>query len=199
MTVARILVSIALVGAVACDTETPTVVVVDNDHPPVPDGGDPTAEMTVFKVWWVTSLLPDAVSPESEGLAQRTVPNTDFAYALLASGWDPLSPTPPTRFIAERSAVKLSAARGDTLHVHVSDDTFVGDCAAGKPLSQDDADFITQRIFPAEFAGMTYDATTCLATASPANAGVDSPSDAAAADGRLVPDAEVDGGDAESE
>jgi hypothetical protein len=177
MTLARLLVSIALLGAAACDTENPTMVVVDNGYAPVPDGGDPKTQMTVFKVWWVTSLLPDAVGPGGEGQPQRTVPNTDFAYALIAPGWDPSSPMPPTTFVAARSAVRLTASRGDTLHVPVSDNTFVGNCAVGKPLLQDDADFITQRIFPAEFTGSTYDAATCVATGSSADAGVDATGD----------------------
>jgi hypothetical protein len=167
MTFPRLLVWISLFGAVACDTEDPTMVVVDNDYAALPDGGDPTTEMTVYRVWWVTSLLSDAVAPGAEGQPQRTVPNADFAYAVLAPGWDPSAPAPPTRFIAARSAAKLSAARGETLHVHVSDDTFVGTCEPGKALSQSDADFITQRIFPAEFAGLAYDATTCTATPLP--------------------------------
>ncbi|MDP9000461.1 MAG: hypothetical protein M3O46_10165 [Myxococcota bacterium] len=178
MTLARMLVSIVLLGAAACDTENPTMVVVDNGYAPVPDGGDPKTQMTVFKVWWVTSLLPDAVGPGGEGQPQRTVPNTDFAYALIAPGWDPSSPMPPTTFVAARSTVRLTATRGDTLRVHVSDNTFVGNCAVGMPLSQDDASFITQLIFPAEFAGSSYDAATCVATGSSADAGVDATGDA---------------------
>jgi hypothetical protein len=171
MTLARWLVSISLLGAVACDTEDPTRVVADNDYPVLPDGSDPALEMTVFKVWWVTSLLPDPVLAGGEGQPQRTVPGTDFAYAVLAPGWDPSSPTPPSRFVAVKSATTLSASRGDTLHVHVSDDAFVGNCTAGKPLSQEDADFITQRIFPGEFSGKTYNAATCAASLTVGDAG----------------------------
>lgn len=192
MTLARILVSIALFGALACDTENPAMVVVDNGYPPVPDGGDPTTQMTVFKVWWVTSLLADAVGPGSAGQPQRTVPNTDFAYALIAPGWDPSSPMPPTTFVAERSALKLTVTRGDTLHVRVSDETFVGHCAAGRPLSQDDADFVTQRLFPGDFAGLTYDAATCVATASSGDAGLDATGDASS-EGSSDGDAQLDG------
>jgi hypothetical protein len=159
------LVLIALLGSASCDTEDPTTVVVDNAYPVVPAGGDVAKEMTVFKVWWVTSLLPDAVPPGGAGQPERTVPNSDFAYALLAPGWDPSSPAPPPRLFAAKSASRLSAARGDTLHIHVSDDTFVGNCNAARPLSQDDATFITTRIFPAEFARMIYDSKSCTARA----------------------------------
>ncbi len=164
MRLTRKLATIALLAAASCETETPSMVVVDNDYPVVSDGGDATQEMTVFKVWWTTTLLPDPVAPGNEGEPERTVLNTDFAYAVVAPGWAPSSPTPPRIFIPMKSVGPLSVARGDTLHIHVSDDLFVGNCAANKPLSQEDADFISQRIFPAEFAGATYDAKSCTAT-----------------------------------
>jgi hypothetical protein len=145
-------------AAAACDTEDATMVVADDDYAP---------GTTVYKVWWLTTLMPDAVAPGAEGQPERTVPGSDTAYAVLAPGWDPMSSAPPQRLVFVKSAAPLAVARGDTLHVHVSADAFVGDCAAGKPLSQDDADFITQRIFPAEIAGMTYDAATCTATPAP--------------------------------
>jgi hypothetical protein len=63
-----------------------------------------------------------------------------------------------------KSSAKLAVTRGSTLTIGVSDATFVGRCAAGTALSQDDADFITQRIFPGDFAAVTYDAKTCAAT-----------------------------------
>jgi hypothetical protein len=146
------------------------MVVVDNDFSPTGAAADPSAGTSVFKVWWVTSLLPDPVAPGGEGQAERTVPATDFAYAVLAPGWAPSSTTAPSRFLAAKSSVALSASRGDTLHVHVSDATFVGDCAVGAPLTQGDADFITQRIFPGEFAGVVYDAATCTTSALPDDA-----------------------------
>src|SRR6202000_3025230 len=55
----------------------------------------------------------------------------------------------------------VGAGRGKLLPLTVSDETFAGNCAAGAPLSQDDADFVTQRIFPLEFAGQRYDAASC--------------------------------------
>ena len=164
--------SLCLFLALGCDTEDATQIVVDNEYPQLADGGNSSSEMTVYKVWWVASLLPDAVAPGSEGEPQRTVPGTDFSYAVLAPGWDPSAGTGPSRFLAMKSNVRLSAARGDTLHVRVSDDTFSGNCGAGKPLSQDDADFITQRIFPGEFAGVVYDAVTCIGTSVGRDAGV---------------------------
>ena len=55
----------------------------------------------------------------------------------------------------------LHVDRGQTLHIVVSPDAMIGDCAAGKPLSQADADFITGSIFPGAFAGVRYDAARC--------------------------------------
>ncbi len=161
--------SLLLGGLVGCETEDPTTIVVDNDHPAIDGGGD--AEITVFEAWWGTSLLPDPVAPGAEGAVQRAVLGTDFAYALLAPGWTPASGAPPSRLIPVKSSSRLTVARGDRLHVHVSDATFAGNCAAGAPLSQEDADFITQRIFPGAFAGFVYDASTCVAT--PAGAPAD--------------------------
>ena len=152
---------IFLLAAVGCDTPDATTIVVDNDYAITPDGGDPGAEITVFKVLWSDSLLADPVPPGSEGAPERTVLNTDFAYALLAPGWDPGSSSLPPKLLPAKSLGKLTVARGDLLHVHVSDATFAGNCAAGKALSQDDADFVTQRLFPGDFPSGSYDAMTC--------------------------------------
>jgi hypothetical protein len=165
--------SIALLGAFGCETEDATTIVVDNDYPAA-EAGPPIDSVTVYKVWWVTTLLPEPVAPGREGPTERTVPNDDFAYAVLAPGWDPASADPPPRLLPARSSVKLSVTRGDTLHVRVSDDTFVGNCAAGKPLTDDDAELITRRIFPAEFAGVVFDPKTCTTTQLPErDAGLD--------------------------
>jgi hypothetical protein len=167
MNVVRLLAAVCLLtlGASGCDTEDPTMVVVDDDYATVPDGGDPSSAVTVYKVWWLTSLMPDPVAPGDEGKAERAVAGRDYAYAVLAPGWSPSSGSPPGKLVFARSAAPLAATRGDTLHVHVSDAAFVGNCAAGKPLAQSDADFIARQIFPAELAGLAYDAATC--TVSP--------------------------------
>jgi hypothetical protein len=166
MRLARLLLSVSLAAALGCDDD-PTSVVVDNDYPVSPDAaaGEMTAytETTVYKAWWGTSLLPDPVAPGGEGQPERTVPYSDYAYAVLAPGWDPQSSTAPPTFVAVRSAMPLSAPRGSTLHIHVSNGTFIGDCSANEPLTQDEATFIAQSIFPDEFnaPGLAYDAATC--------------------------------------
>lgn len=163
MTIRHVAIAAALL-LVACETETPTTAVVDNAMP---------ATVSVYKVWWATTLFRDPVASGAESESERTIPASDYAYAILAPGWDPASPSPPTRLVAVRTAAKLTASRGETLHIRVSDDAFVGDCAAGAPLPQDDADFITQRIFPGDFAGLVYDARTCTATPVAADAGTE--------------------------
>lgn len=151
-----------------CDTPDPTHAVVENAYPePPPDGGGGgAAGVIVFKTWWVATLFADPVLPATISAEQPAVPETGPAYVLLAPGWDPESGTAPARLVPVISKAPLRAVRGTTLRIQVSDETFVGNCGAGQPLSQEDADFVTQRIFPGAFAGVTYDARTC--TSAPA-------------------------------
>jgi hypothetical protein len=153
----------------ACDTPDFTKAVVDNAYPELADGGDPSTQVVVYKAWFVTTLFTEPVLPAQSSDELRSVPATDTAYALLAPGWDPEGTAPPTTLIAVQSKSKLSVGRGDLLHLAVSDATFTGSCAAKQPLSQADADFITQRIFPGAFADKTYDAATCTSTPIPGN------------------------------
>jgi hypothetical protein len=129
----------------ACD-DTPTTAVVVNAYP--------AAGSTVTKVWWLTTLFPNAIDPGATSETERTVPGTDFAYALLAGA-------PPARPIALKSRQKLTAAAHEPMTIVVSDDTFAGDCAAGSTLDPDDARLITEQIFPGDFAGASYDPATC--------------------------------------
>lgn len=166
------------VAVLACDTETATTAVVVNEYPDLTDGGDTAKQVVVYKAWWVTTLFTEAVLPAATSSELRTVPVSDTAYALLAPGWDPGSATPPVALIPVRSKTQLSVNRGDVLQIKVSDATFRGNCAANQALSQEDADFMTQRIFPGEFAGRTYDARTCTATTAEADDGGANGSDA---------------------
>lgn len=154
MNLCRTLVLSLLLGAAACETPDPTSAVVDNAYP------EPS-QVVVYKVWWAATLFNDPVVPGASSDIQRSVPESDVVYALLAPGWDPVSGSPPTKLVAVRSKEKLVAPRGDTLHIVVSDATFTGSCDARQPLSQADADFITQRIFPGDFANVAYDAQKC--------------------------------------
>lgn len=146
----------ALTGA--CETSTPTRAVLDNGYAPAA-----AASVTVYKGWWSVASFLDPVPAGAESAPVRIVEGTDYGYALLAPGWIADSGAPST-LVPVRTRTELTARRGDTLHLHIAPDTADGDCASGTPLSQSDADFITARIFPAEFAGKRYDAATCTTT-----------------------------------
>ncbi|HEX4341581.1 MAG TPA: hypothetical protein VH062_36980 [Polyangiaceae bacterium] len=146
-----------------CSTETPTRAVVANDLREAGDGA-PSAQLVVYRVWYSTTYFGDPVLPGAESDEQRIVPGSDTAYAVLASGWEPSSPATARSFVALRSKHALSVARGDVLSIAVSDSTFTGRCDDSSPLTQTQADFITTRIFPGEFAGVHYDAATCTTT-----------------------------------
>ncbi len=151
-----------------CETSEPTQAVFDNDY--ARSGSDPgfSEEIVVYKAWWSVAQLTEPVGPGNESDPVRIVPGTDFAYALLAPGWDRESGAPPSALIPVRTRGELTAARGETLRVPLSDATTLGNCAGveTEPLAQADADFITQRIFPAEFSNLSYDAATCVAVPS---------------------------------
>ncbi len=158
---------VALAGALffplvsGCNTSEPTSAVLSNEYPPASDAGS-SDSMPVYKGWWAVAQFPDPVAAGQVSDPVRIVQGNDYGYALLAPGWDSASEIPPTTLIPLRSAQKLSVGRGELLTFVVSDDATVGNCVAGKPLAQEDADFITQRIFPGAFADQTYDAARCL-------------------------------------
>jgi hypothetical protein len=145
-----------------CDTSDATFSVIDNRYPAPPDGGDPATQTAIYQGWWSVTLFTTPVAAGAESDPERAITSTETAYALLAPGWNPSSGAPPAKLIPVMSPQELHVARGDTLHIVVSDDTMIGNCAAGKPLTQDQADFITGSIFPGPFAGMIYDAATCI-------------------------------------
>ncbi len=139
-----------LLGLFACDDAT--MIVVDNQYS---DGTN------VEMVWWSETLVPDVVAPNAESPAYRTGPATDYAYALLDHG--------DGQLVAVHTTATLTAQRSSTLYVVIAGPTVDGDCQTpgSRPLTQAEADVITQSIFPAEFEGAIYDAATCK-TARPA-------------------------------
>ena len=149
----------------ACGGSEPTTAVLSNEYPSGSDTGA-AVSMSVYKAWWSVAQFPDPVPAGQVSDPVRIVPGADYGYALLAAGWDAASGTTPTALIALRSAHELSVERGERLTFVVSKQTAIGDCAAGNPLTQADADYVTQRIFAAEFAGLSYDAASCTTSAS---------------------------------
>lgn len=164
-------IAVSALGLPACDTETPTTASLKNDYPEVADGGDPALRRIVYKAWYASTLFLEPVAPGETSGEQRTVPSTDYVYALLAIGWDPASGTPPGRVVPLRSKAQLAVSRGNLGLIQVSPARFYGDCTAGTALSQEDADFITERIFPGAFSGLKYDAATCTSTSVPVDGG----------------------------
>jgi hypothetical protein len=153
---ARIALFTAALWLSACETSDPTFAVIDNGYPAT----DASGSVSVDRGWWSVAAFFEPVPAGAESAPVRVVKGTDYAYALVARGWDPQAGL-PTALVPVRSRLELTVERGDTLHVHVEPGSVDGDCATGAPLSQTDADFITQRIFPGEFANVTYDAATC--------------------------------------
>lgn len=149
-------------GLGACQTEDAAYAVVGNDYPVATDSHDPSQQTTVYKVWWSTALFSSPVAAGGESETIRAVAGGEVAYALLAPGWDPTSSDPPSMLIPVMTHIPLTVSRGTTLHIHLSDTTVVGNCGAraSGQLTQDEADFITQRIFPGDFIG-TYNAKAC--------------------------------------
>ena len=125
----------------SCDA--PATIVVDDAY---------TDDTIVEQAWWLETLVPDQVAPGGESPAYRALPGQDFTYLVLSRGGH--------TFVA-RTSLALGVDRGEELHVVVSPETIVGDCATRARLTQAEADFITQRVFPVRFAGTIYDAATC--------------------------------------
>jgi hypothetical protein len=148
--------------AVGCDAPPPTSVGLENKYPP-----SATSPLVVYDAYWqAVSFQGAALPPGSSAPPQSTVPcSANSAYVLLAPGWDPTSATPPTSFIVMESRDGFGVDLGRTLDIPVDDSTFVGNCAVGSFLTQAQADFITQRVFPNDFATLRYDAAHCVTTA----------------------------------
>jgi len=137
---------IPLLLLLACETEAPTKGVVVN-------GFTADQDLVVHRVWWESTYFANPLRPGETSPEERTVPETGIAYAVIERK--------DQSFVVMKSKEPLSVARGELLYIVVSDETFTGNCAANAPLSQEDAEFLTVRIFPGEFANAKYDAKTC--------------------------------------
>ena len=145
--------------AMGCDTPE-TDVVLDNDYPM-----SPTDACVVYRGAWQAQSFDDPIVPGSSSAPQSTVAASEnTAYVVLAPGWDPASTAAPTSFVVMQSRQGFGVHLNNTLHIPVDDAAFAGNCAAGSFLSQAQADFITQLVFPSVFASLHYDAATCTTT-----------------------------------
>ena len=141
-----------------CDPPTHTYVTLGNDYPV-------GSALVVYAADWQAIPFQTPISPgASSDPASTIAASENTAYAVVAPGWDPTSASLPTSFIVLQSRTGYSVHLDNTLRISLSDATFDGSCAAGVPLTQREADFITKLVFPGVFAGLRYDAATCTTT-----------------------------------
>ena len=144
-----------------CD-QPHTYVVLENNYP------RSTVSLVVYHAFWQAVSFQTPVPPESSSDPQDTIPaSANTAYAVLAPGWDVTSSIAPTSLIAIQSRNGFEVHLNNTLHISVDDTTFVGNCASGSSLTQEQADLITQRVFASDFEGLSYDAATCTTSGGP--------------------------------
>lgn len=148
--------------AAGCDTPQ-TNVVLDNQYPP-----SQANALVVYRAFWQAVSFIGPIPPGSSSDPQSTAAASEnTAYVVLAPGWNPAAdggPSTPASFIVLRSRNGFAVHLDTTLHVPIDDAAFAGNCAAGSFLTQEQADFITERVFPIDFAGLRYDASTCATT-----------------------------------
>jgi hypothetical protein len=121
--------------------------------------------LVIYDAYWQVSFSGNPIPPGSSSAPQQVAPTSgDTAYVVLAPGWSPSSCVPPTSFIVLESRSTFAVALGDTLDIPVDDAAFEGNCVAGNALTQEQADFLTHIVFADDFAGFTYDASTCTTT-----------------------------------
>jgi len=155
---------VCFVGLSGCFRTPDTTVIVDNTYEPSVVGS-----RVIYRATWEAVQIDAPILPGASSDPQPTVPASDnTAYVLLAPGWNPASTTPPTSFIVMQSRLGFAVDLYGTLHIPVDDATFAGSCDAQSPLTQAQADFITQSVFPEVFAHVHYDAFNCIT--SPASA-----------------------------
>jgi hypothetical protein len=132
-------------------------VVLENDYPV-----SGTDALVVYQAAWQAISFQDPIVPGfSSDLLSTIAASENTAYVVLAPGWDPTSAAAPTSFVVLQSRQGFGVHLNNTLRIPVDDTTFTGNCVAASFLSQAQADFITQLVFPGVFASLHYDAATC--------------------------------------
>lgn len=153
---------LASLSVAGCDTPS-THIVFDNRY-----SQEAAVPLVVYDALWVASSLPAPLLPGASSGPLGTVPaSANTVYAVLAPGWDPASGSLPASLVASQSRSGFAVELDGTTHVPIDDTTFAGNCAAGSPLTQEQADFLTQRVFANHFAGLAYDAATCTTSSVP--------------------------------
>jgi hypothetical protein len=141
-----------LMPMLGCDARPVTTVTMENRY-----ATSATSSRVVYRARWQAVAFADPIVPGSSSVAQSAVPASEnTAYAVLAPGWDPASDSPPTSLVVMQSA----------LHIPIDDTSFIGHCAAGTFLSEAQAAFVTQLLFPDVFASRRYEPATCTVKAA---------------------------------
>ncbi len=146
--------------AIGCDTPS-TYVVLGNRYPLAA-----TNALVVYRGFWQDVAFETPIAPGSASDPQPTVPaSANTAYVLVAPGLGPSGVATPTSFVVLQSRDGFSVSLDNTLEIPVDDTTFAGNCATSGALSQEQADFVTKRVFAGDFDGLSYDAATCTTSA----------------------------------
>ena len=134
----------------ACDTPH-TNVVLHNEYPRLERDA-----LVVYRAFWQAVSFAEPIAPGRDSGPRESVPaSSNTAYVLLSRGFEPNRDAAalPVSFVVLESRHGFDLHVGETLHIHVDDANFDGNCAAGKALTQKQADFITQRVFAEDFVG----------------------------------------------
>jgi hypothetical protein len=152
-------------GCVACDTPQ-TFVVLENAFP-----ATASKPYVISQGFWQAVSFAGPIPPGDSSPPTATVAaSANTAFVLVAPGEEVLAdggPATGSSLLVLESDGGFGVELNQTLFIPVRDATFVGDCAGGSPLSQDEADFITQRVFESAFSGLVYDAATCTTQGIP--------------------------------
>lgn len=102
---------------------------------------------TIVKVWYRTTLFTDAIQPGDESAQKPVGTGSEPAYALIALDYDPEAGT-SSRKVPARTRDSIETKDDDQVKLTFGADTATGPCVGGTPMTQEEYDFIAQRIFP---------------------------------------------------
>jgi hypothetical protein len=151
-----------IAAMLGCDARPVTTVTIHNQYP-----ASAKNPLVVYRARWQAVAFADPIVPGSSSVAEGAVPaSSDTAYVVLAPGWDPASDSPPASLVVVQSREGFELHLDSALHIPIDDTSFIGNCAAGTFLSEAQAAFVTQLLFPDVFASRRYDPASCTVTAA---------------------------------
>jgi hypothetical protein len=169
--------TIALAPVTACDNAAAEAVVVNElgaNDPPI----------TLEKVWFRTTLFTRPVAPGESSETLRIGTGVEYAYAVIRVGQDDPDGGPPARRYVARTREPVDAQPATVTSIVFSATGSQSLCFGAPPLTREDWNFVTSRIFPSEQVE-PYDPASCAAPPGPApdasaDASTDAPNDAPA-------------------